>query len=261
MARVVSAVGLLFTVGEAADASGFLAPASGNATVNKNTERDTSNELAASWDCSSWCSYSPSSTWEWIPSCSGCGGRPAATLMCENWCQYSPSSSWQSIPSCEGCVGKIAKTQCLCSNWCENVPAASQSSVMDCCGCSSVVPTSCAGWCVHSPSSSWQNVPACQGCTGQQTCTCSSWCNNLPSGSWETVPDCCACGSSGAVGQHTLPPAPAAVGPAPAASPTPGPPWARIAACSANSACNVEGLNGDCCPTSDGSMLGCCSQR
>jgi len=45
-----------------------------------------------------------------------------------------------------------------------------------------------------------------------------------------------------------------------AVSPTLGSPWQTTAPCSANAACRAQGLDGDCCPTSAGLFLGCCSQ-
>jgi len=262
MARVISASVFLFYSGQAAESSGFLAAKAANSTSVPNSTTDTAApvDLAAastSWRCGSWCSYSPSATWQWIPACSGCGYGVARNNGCANWCEYSPSSTWQWIPSCEGCNGQNA---CACSSWCQNVPAQSQSSMTDCCACTSVIQTSCAGWCRHSPSASWADIPSCQGCTSSAACTCSSWCNNVPANSWETVPDCCGC-RAGVT--QTLPPAPSPVpvSPSSGVSPTPGPPWQTSAACSANAACRAQGLEGDCCPTSDGSMLGCCSER
>ena len=113
---------------------------------------------------------------------------------------------------------------------------------------------------LHSPSPSWSDIPSCQGCTRSEACTCSNWCNNVPANSWETVPDCCGC-HAGVPSNLPLAPSPAAVSASSGVSPTPGPPWQTTAACNANAACRAQGLDGDCCPNSAGSMLGCCSER
>merc|ERR1712083_332931 len=85
----------------------------------------------------------------------------------------------------------------------------------------------------------------------------------VPANSWETVPDCCGChaGAAGAPSNLAPAPSPAAVSPSSGVSPTPGPPWQTTAACNANAACRAQGLDGNCCPTSEGSMLGCCSEH
>merc|ERR1712039_367278 len=61
-------------------------------------------------NCADWCRYSPSSTWNSIPACSGCDGVGPVEVFsrgrnCARWCHYSPSSVWSDIPSCSACYG------------------------------------------------------------------------------------------------------------------------------------------------------------
>merc|ERR1712241_242483 len=81
-----------------------------NSTAQTNLRGSNSSEMllgsSASVGCASWCTWSPSSTWQWIPSCTGCGAIRSMT-SCTDWCVNSPSASWQWIPSCDGCSGRI----------------------------------------------------------------------------------------------------------------------------------------------------------
>lgn len=122
-------------------------------------------------------------------------------------------------------------------------------------------------WCYTISDYVRSSIAACNGGVGSCICmgpqVCGSW-GPFPPGSWQAYSySCCACHPG--VQQPATPTAPVpastpaqAVPPASGAPQAPGDSKANASACAAHRACADLRLDGSCCPSADGTYLGCC---